>query len=343
MAYWQPHGLIQKRALEAPYRDAKLAIDAYGNSQDPKEHFTVKLFEDLFNKQIFAGDDFFVNSQKPPSTKRGTDKACDIVIMYVDGAYEHQILCFAECKRAKNVTTSKIRALETQAQGYCQDFLDAHPDNSLAYACTLVGVFIRCWSLRRGDRKLQGFWAGNEKDHFEHYRDVGLDEHRRDIEMAFDQMKSVPPLGLRLGQDHSAIGSSSYGTFAQAPEMEYNVADQFRFDAPPIPSQPMEVEPNDSLVDVAQLLDQNYVSVSIREYGESISENLYRFIHNDAALEKRGHEWHEETVLREGQPVSCMVYTGRNSGIRYWTWTLDPESDAVGVDLKHKAHGKKRR
>jgi len=105
----------------------------------------------------------------------------------------------------------------------------------------------------------------------------------------------------------------------------------------------MEVEQNDPLVDVPQLLDLNYVSVSVREFGESISENVYGFIHDDGALEKRGHEWHEETMLRDGQPVPCMVYTGRTSGIRYWTWTLDPASDAVGVDLKHRAHGKRRR
>jgi hypothetical protein len=61
------HELMQKRVPEAPCRNAKLAIDAYGNHPDPKEHFTVKLFEDRFNKHICAGDDFLVNSQAPLS------------------------------------------------------------------------------------------------------------------------------------------------------------------------------------------------------------------------------------------------------------------------------------
>jgi hypothetical protein len=179
MASWKPHGLIQKQTLEASYRNAKLAVDSLGNSSDPKEHFTFKLWEDLFNKQLFQGDGFTVNSQQPPSTRKGSEKACDIVVMYVDNDYEHQILCFAECKRAKSVKISKIRALETQAQGYCDEFLEAHPNIDIAYACTLVGVYIRCWSLHRGDDKLKGFWSGNEKDHFEHYKDAGSDDDRQ--------------------------------------------------------------------------------------------------------------------------------------------------------------------
>jgi len=84
MEFWKPHGLIQKPGLEEPYQDAKLSIDELGNERDPKEHYTVHLFEDLFNKQIFTGDLFYVNSQQPLSRKKGSDKAADIVIKYLD-------------------------------------------------------------------------------------------------------------------------------------------------------------------------------------------------------------------------------------------------------------------
>jgi hypothetical protein len=61
----------------------------------------------------------------------------------------------------------------------------------------------------RGDSKLRGFWNGDEKDHFEHYRDVGEDENVAQIEDAIAKMKSIPIGVLRRGQHHSQIGASS--------------------------------------------------------------------------------------------------------------------------------------
>jgi hypothetical protein len=49
-------------------------------------------------------------------------------------------LCFAEAKRTRNVTASKIRDLETQARGYCLEFLE-NADSTFVYACTLVDLF----------------------------------------------------------------------------------------------------------------------------------------------------------------------------------------------------------
>jgi hypothetical protein len=76
---WVPHGYIINRNLEEPYNKAHKSIDQHGNSKDPKEHFTIGLWENIFNKVVFVTD-FFVNSQQPPSEKPGPDTACDIVI-----------------------------------------------------------------------------------------------------------------------------------------------------------------------------------------------------------------------------------------------------------------------
>jgi hypothetical protein len=196
---WVPHGLIQDPDLEEPYQNAKKSVDATGNSKDPKEYYAVHLFEDLFSYLIFPRPDFKVNSQQPPSEKKGKDKVCDLAIKYVDNSRMWHILCFAEAKRAKNTSGSKIRALEEQAEGYCEEFIDAHSEMTMVYSCTLVGASLRAWTWIKGDSKLRGFWAGDEKNHFEYYRDVGLEEHRLELESAFDQMKSMPVRVLRRG------------------------------------------------------------------------------------------------------------------------------------------------
>jgi hypothetical protein len=84
MSYWMPHGLIQDQRLEEVYQAAKLSVDEHGYSKDPKEYYTVHLFEDLFNFVLFPGPNFKVNSQQPPSDKKGVDKSCDIAVKFVD-------------------------------------------------------------------------------------------------------------------------------------------------------------------------------------------------------------------------------------------------------------------
>ena len=213
---WRPHGLISKPGLEMPYRHAKRSIDAQGNETDPKEHFTVHLFEDLFNKVIFSEDNFFVNSQQPPASKKGTERACDISIKHIADDFEHQILCFAEAKRARNVIYSKIQELEDQALSYCLEFLTANPDVGIIYACTLVGASIRCWSLRAGEEKFQGFWGDENMGSFDFYKDVGDDAHFPLLERSFNMMKVVPtgivPRGLSLANIGSTSGQPEPGS-----------------------------------------------------------------------------------------------------------------------------------
>jgi hypothetical protein len=63
-------------------------------------------------------------------------------------------------------------------------------------------------------------------------------------------------------------------------------------------------------------------------------------MHGAKTIEKIGSEWHSETIMHEEQLRSYMVCVGKNSGIRYWTWTLDPNSPYVLVDVKNKGKGK---
>ena len=356
MDSWKPHGLIQKPGLEEPYQNARLSIDIYGNEIDPKEHFTVHLFEDLFNKEIFTGDMFFVNSQQPPSRKRGRDKACDIAIKYLDQNYHHQILCFAEAKRARNMIYSKIRDLEKQAQGYCQDFLEANQKEEFVYACTLVGASIRCWIMRQGDPNLVGFWDGQQRDDFQYYRDVGLDEHKVELVRAFDLMKSVSPSALRLGQDSSMIGSRlgalsisqsaypsgstqslSIGYNDPGPStapIVYSPAVQDTFQDPPQRISSSAITPASSLPSTAALNSSDCVYVEPMSTSERDGYTYYRCAQPlGKDIEVRRDRWYESVIDYQGVDIGCWAYTG-NSGKIYYAWNLDVKGKGKGSKRK---------
>lgn len=186
---WRPHGLIQQQTLEAAYQNAKISVDSQGNVISPKEHFTVSLFEDLFNKVIFPEDAFSINSQVPPATKHGSEKACDIAIRCCMSGYSRRIFCFAGAKRASSHTKAAIRDLEEQARGYCADFLGANPKVNKIFACTLVGTSVRCWEFRNADSHLRPLWGDKKPSNFSDYLDVGEDAGIPRLEKAFGAMK----------------------------------------------------------------------------------------------------------------------------------------------------------
>jgi hypothetical protein len=121
---------------------ATKAIDDKGNSYDPKENFTVHLWGDLFNKEIFSDKTFFINSRQPPASAPGPSKSCDIIVKYLTYEWSHQILSFTEAKRARNRTGSKVCDLEVQATEYCYEFLGSNEDVVFVYTCTLVGPYV---------------------------------------------------------------------------------------------------------------------------------------------------------------------------------------------------------
>ncbi len=336
---WQPHGLIVDPGLEMPYRDAKQSIDEYGNEKDPKEHCTVHLFEDFF-REIFKESGYYINSQVPPASKKGSEKAGDLAIKYLTADYQHQIFCFAEAKRAKNHTHAKIRGLEEQARGYCRDFLEAYPDVDVVYACTLVGASIRCWSVSR-DKQLTPFWDGPEGT-FERYMDVGEDRYAEHIMAAFNHMKSIPiggNAGIPLGMNYGDIGR--HGATVSAPTYTAPYTARTPMVNPAVTStgasgsyamnvdepggQGVVGEPGGQGAG-AELLEEDYVEVKVRTLGLTIADTVYRFTGKNGKLEKLGSEFQTcSFVDSDGNERSYWVYEGRTSGTKFWTWTLDPK------------------
>ncbi|KAH8587320.1 hypothetical protein B0O99DRAFT_601762 [Bisporella sp. PMI_857] len=350
---WVPHGHIRDEDLEESYQNARAAVNSSGNSRDPKEYHSIHLMEDLCNLSWFPRPHYKTNSQFPPSDTKGPNKACDLATQYVDDIHKWHLFFFHEGKRAKNSSESKIRALENQAQGYCKEFIESHEDVSLVYANTFVGGYVRFWSFTRGDSKLRGFWNGDEKDHFEHYRDVGLDEHFHDIQRALDGIKSMPVSALRRGQDHSQIGVSSFSlkvpttysvpmqpassdvpTTLRGYQVNYSAPVNLASSSLATTPTPVAFDTSISSAPVA-LRDEDYVDVTLVQYGRDISHHVYRFQTPRGPVEKLGSEFDVSTDPRGNQ---CMVYYGKLSGTYFWTTSLDPESEHVRIDTKKKRH-----
>jgi hypothetical protein len=191
------HGLVEKWQLELPYREAKRNVDPR-TGHASKEHYTVSYFEDLFAKVIFSHDDFSINQQISGVPKPGAEKACDIVIKYFSPAQGRQLLCFAECKRRRNTSPSRLVDLEEQARGYCIDFLDDNPQIPRAFACTLVGVWICPWYMSRERNVLVPLLPGgtSKQGDFGNYKDTGLDENAELIMASFQDMIKASQHGL---------------------------------------------------------------------------------------------------------------------------------------------------
>ncbi|CAG9996949.1 unnamed protein product [Clonostachys byssicola] len=162
---WQPHGLVLEWGMESLYRTAQVTLDPDGNLVAPKAHLT------------------------PPES--GSQKACDLVIQHLTAQGAWQVACFAKTKSADNTADTLVRALESQALGYCTDFLSANPPVDVTYACTMFGASICCWMHKRGDDSMVGYWNGQLQGSFDYYLDIGLDENRGRILAAFNSMKAI--------------------------------------------------------------------------------------------------------------------------------------------------------
>jgi len=199
-----------------------------------------------------------------------------------------------------------------------------------------------------------GLENGNLKDHFEFYRDIGLEENRLELEKQFAQIKSMPVGALRRGQDLSQIGH--YGdrsmfnpviNQASQPEQSFssypiNLAQTTSYAIRPgsytsstahgvhgepsssvgydnlsVPSQPQY--PTSAALSAPEsssaLRPEHYRSVVLVRSGKDIASNLYRFqATEDQDLEKYGSEFF---VVEDAQGQECWVYEGRTSKIRY--------------------------
>ncbi|KIH91146.1 hypothetical protein SPBR_01829 [Sporothrix brasiliensis 5110] len=358
--WWHKHGYITDIYLEMPYRDATMSVDIHGNEIDPKEHTTVHFFENLFNRVIFHHPRYFVNSQVPPASKKGSEKACDIAVKYADGNLRQRIFCFAEAKRAKSNTQAKIQDLERQALGYCVDYLDANSEINLVFACTLVGASLRCWSFHRGDDYFRPFW-GDIRPSYSQYLDVGVDANVAELDRAFNFMRNmsldgIMPAGLefhdvgRAAPSLSANISASRGVgmagnfhsvgFTPEETVYAGTEAGSAFLGGELASgvddiQPMELDAVGSASaeppirratakEQKQFTPDNYVSLSVHRRGRTTADTSFRLQPGKGdAMNKRGSELEQVICSTDSGDHYCWVYVGKSSRRCYWTWTLD--------------------
>lgn len=318
---WVPHGFIQSKDLEEVYENARAS-----SLEDPKEYRSIHLIEDLCHQVWFPGSDFKTNSQYPPSDSKGPNKACDLATQSIDREHNCHMLIFHEGKRARNKTGSKIRILETQAQGYCEEFLKSNENVSMVYSNTFAGASVRFWSFTRGDNKLRGFWAGDKKDEFKHYKDVGLDENLRELQRAIDAMKSMPVSALRRGQDHSQIGATSsiskYTVSAPSSSMpgaSYTGAGSvytypIRIATPSPELNPGAGEAGLGASPPAEMVPQGAVHVEVELEISGDGSEIFHFDYGQNHYAKKLEEWEERTVSVQGRTYDCFIYTGQKSG-----------------------------
>ena len=351
MTSWAPHGQIKSRDLEEAYQNAL-------NSQG-KEFYSIILVEDLCNSEWFPRPNYKTNSQVPPSNTGGYNKACDLATSFIDSGYKWHLFFFQEGKRAKRTSQSNIKALEIQAQGYCKDFLDSNQDVDMVYANTFVGVHVRFWSFTKGDNILRGFWNGDEKDHFEHYRDVGRDSHSSDIERAIHHMKAVP-VGGNLPRDlnHDRIGSSSFPTtqalsmgsvgmalptyqpaayYGQLTTAGPSSGYDYTYPTVQAPasststSQASDTQFGDDVEEHHALVPANAIHVDVTWQLKNGKE-FFHFDYEGQHYAKEGHEWEERSVIAEdGKTYDCYLYTGRKTGKYFYTYSFRdiPEYAAI--------------
>lgn len=75
-----------------------------------------------------------------------------------------------------------------------------------------------------------------------------------------------------------------------------------------------------------ELQDRDYITVTLKHLGGDIASSRYRFQTAAGKVEKMGADFF---AAEHSSGHQCMVYYGVNSNKYYWTWTLDPKSDAV--------------
>lgn len=173
-AQFQPHGLITTPALHVQYLSAH--IESYDKAiHDPKEFQTLELLENILNKVVFSRSSrIFINFQQPPGIE--SRKACDLVVKYAEAdSFQTQVLCFVKCERSEETSLYSLKALEQQALGYCKEYCSIE-GKPFIHAATAYGAHVRLWKYPKGNSSLFQLWGSEEEGHWEHYKDVGVNE-----------------------------------------------------------------------------------------------------------------------------------------------------------------------
>jgi hypothetical protein len=75
------------------------------------------------------------------------------------------------------------------------------------------------------------------------------------------------------------------------------------------------------------------VKYKVVQHKRKADEYIYRFEYGGQPREVAYHEWRGETVLKDGEVYSVFAYTGKKSGLTFWTPTLD-----IGSLTEHQSH-----
>jgi len=76
-----------------------------------------------------------------------------------------------------------------------------------------------------------------------------------------------------------------------------------------------------------------FVKYKVVQHKRKADEYFYRFEYGGEPREVAYHEWRGETVLKDGEVYSVFAYTGKKSGLTFWTPTLD-----IGSLTEHQSH-----
>lgn len=177
---------------------------------DPREHTTVALWEDIFNKVFLVK--YSNNSQWYPINQ--TDKQMDLCTFYFaptkDG-FRKISLIFTEAKRASNAEPTarqgeRLYDLEIQLGDYCGQWLRAkRPDGAedQLYANAVCGQYIRCFLVMLDPSNRQRVimkdciaddkYGRDTKVTKADYLDVSQVPNQRLLRAHFDKIKAAHP------------------------------------------------------------------------------------------------------------------------------------------------------
>ena len=302
MAKFKPHGLIWTPLQEVLYHEAHWANIKHGIS-NPKEHKTVALVQAISSQNIFTAPTYATASQWPPQPN-STNKA-DQAILYLD-AGTNGVLCldFDECKRASTRQPFSLRALETQALDYCYEYLQYYKSVPFVYATTSAGAHMRVWRILQGSRELLPFWGVADLGVWDEYKDLGDEIQGNIVHDAYKTMMAYPPTavsGQTTGYGTSTYAGTSSLTYAGPSSPTYAT---YSYTIPPLKSS--------STLDAATCTEVRISDTNNDTYTCQLYDGTTKNLAKDG--------WEAATIMVEGNTYSCHAYTGKKSGVTYYTY-----------------------
>ncbi|KFY17548.1 hypothetical protein V492_00591 [Pseudogymnoascus sp. VKM F-4246] len=126
------------------------------------------------------------------------------------------------------------------------------------------------------------------------------------------------PLPYSIGATSRSYTYMPYGTLPSASQSR-----------PPAPTGPLATIP----------VDSPYVHDEDIYVFEKQDQSYYRFSSAGKKLETMTDQWKPEKVNHDGKVLDCWAYTGKNSGVKHWRWTMEsifPKGKGKGNEKEKK-------